>query len=214
MVLPFRFLTAWKALSYDAPRAIQTALNKAADISLSNVPTFSGKTCVIIDESGSMECGRVTGNDSIHPFDIAMMYGASLFKSNDGDVMLFSGSAWYEKWNPTDSVISLATKRSANGGWTRLGEAFKKLDKAYDRLIILSDMQTAGDANAEFNAYRKKFNCDPYVYSFDLTGYKASIMPQGKLIQIGGFSEQAFDVMAKTEIDKNALINEVRAIEL
>ena len=39
-------------------------------------------------------------------------------------------------------------------------------------------------------------------------------MPQGKLIQIGGFSEQAFDVMAKTEIDKNALVNEVRAIEL
>ena len=214
MVLPFRFLTAWKALSYDAPRAIQTALNKAADISLSNVPIFSGKTCVIIDESGSMECGRVTGNDSIHPFDIAMMYGASLFKSNDADVMLFSGSAWYEKWNPTDSVISLATKQEATGGWTRLGEAFKKLDKAYDRLIILSDMQTAGDANREFNAYRKKFNCDPYVYSFDLTGYKASIMPQGKLIQIGGFSEQAFDVMAKTEIDKNALINEVKAIEL
>ena len=108
----------------------------------------------------------------------------------------------------------MATNRSTNGGWTRLDEAFKKLDKAYDRLIILSDMQTAGDANAEFNAYRKKFNCDPYVYSFDLAGYKASIMPQGKLIQIGGFSEQAFDVMAKTEIDKNALINEVRAIEL
>ena len=214
MVLPFRFLTAWKALSYDAPRAIQIALNKAADISLSNVPTFSGKTCVIIDESGSMECGKVTGNDGIHPFDIAMMYGASLFKSNDADVMLFSGDAWYEKWNPADSVLSLATNKEANGGWTRLDRAFNKLDKVYDRIIVLSDMQTAGDANTEFNAYRKKFNYDPYVYSFDLTGYKATIMPQGKLIQIGGFSEQAFEVMQKTEIDKNALVNEVRAIEL
>lgn len=214
MVLPFRFLVAWKALPYDAPRKIQIALNKAADISLSNVPTFSGKTCVIIDESGSMECGRVTGNNSVHPFDVAMMYGASLFKSNDADVVLFSDSAWYEKWNPADSVLSLATNKEANGGCTRLDRAFSKLDKSYDRIIILSDMQTAGHANIAFNEYKKKFNCDPYVYSFDLTGYKATIMPQGKLIQIGGFSEQAFEVMQKTEIDKNALINEVRAIEL
>ena len=86
--------------------------------------------------------------------------------------------------------------------------------KTFDSKFSLDADIAAGDANREFNAYKKRFSCDPYVYSFDLTGYKASIMPQGKLIQIGGFSEQAFDVMAKTEIDKNALINEVRAIEL
>ena len=212
-VLPFRFLTAWKALPFDAPRKIQVALNKAADIAVSNVPEFKGKTCVIIDESGSMECGA-TGNNSITYFDIAMMYGASLFKSNDADVILFSESAWYEKWNPADSVISLATKRSANGGWTRLDRAFNKLDKAYDRIVVLSDMQTAGSANGTFDNYKRKYNCDPYVYSFDLSGYKASAFPEGKVIPIGGFSEQAFDVMQKTEIDKNALINEVRAIEL
>lgn len=212
-VLPFRFLTAWKALPFDAPRKIQIALNKAADIAVSNVPGFKGKTCVIIDESGSMECGA-TGNSNVTYFDIAMMYGASLFKSNDADVMLFSGSAWYEKWNPADSVISLATKRSANGGWTRLDEAFRKLDKAYDRIVVLSDMQTAGSANNAFNSYKREYKCDPYVYSFDLSGYRASAFPEGKVIPIGGFSEQAFDVMQKTEIDKNALVNEVRAIEL
>ena len=217
-VLPFRFLTAWKALPSDAPRKIQLALNKAADISVSNVPEFSGRTCVIIDESGSMD-SSLSGswNPSSYEityFDIAMMYGASLFKSNDSDVMLFSGDAWYEKWNPADSVISLATKHDANGGWTRLDEAFRKLDKAYDRIVVLSDMQTAGSANAAFNEYKRKFNCDPYVYSFDLSGYKAAAFPEGKTIQIGGFSEQAFDVMAKTEIDKEALVNEVRAIEI
>lgn len=220
MVLPFRFLTAWKALPADAPRKIQVALSKAADISLNNVPTFKGKTCVIIDESGSMTCSLSghsyynTSSDELTYFDVAMMYGAALFKSNDADVMLFSGDAWYEKFNPTDSVISIATSKNANGGWTRLDEAFKSLNKAYDRIVILSDMQTAGSANYEFENYKKKFKCDPYIYSFDLAGYKAGCFPQGKTIQIGGFSEKAFDVMQQTEVDKNALINEVKAIEL
>lgn len=213
MVLPFRFLTAWRALENDTPRSILTALNKAADISLSNVPKFDGKTCVIVDESGSMDC-YVTGNGSTSYFDIAMMYAAALYKSNDSDIVLFSGNAWYEKFNPTDSVLSIATKKESTGGWTRLDEAFKTLNKAYDRIIILSDMQTAGSANMALEKYKRKYECDPFIYSFDLSSYKASCFPQGKTILIGGFSDQAFDVMQKTEMDKNALINAVKEIEL
>lgn len=215
-VLPFRFLTAYKNTDAETPRNVKLALNKAADISLNNVPVFKGKTCVIIDESGSMECGYVTGNNSVTYFDVAMMYGASLFKSNDADIVLFSGGAWYYDINPADSLITLATTINANGGWTRLDTAFNTLNKAYDRLVILSDMQTAGSANVAFENYKAKFNCDPYVYSFDLSGYKATALPENnsKVIQIGGFSDQAFDVMQKAEIDKNALIEEVRKITL
>lgn len=214
MVLPFRYLTAWRNLESDAPRVIINALNKAAELSLKNVPVFSGKTCVVVDESGSMECDSVTGNGSVTPFDVAMMYAAALYKTNDADVMLFSGDAWYHKLNPADSILSLATSTSPNGGWTRLDEAFRTMNKAYDRIIVLSDFQTAGSANSALENYKKQYNCNPYIYSFDLVGYKAGTFPQGKTISIGGFSEQAFDVMQKTELDKNALINEVKSISL
>lgn len=210
-VLPFRYLVAWKNL-IKAPKCIMMALNKAAEISLSNVPKFSGKTCVIVDDSGSMSCGQVL--QSINYFTIAMMFAAVLYKSNDADLVLFSDNARYKNLNPADSVITLATSLHPYGGWTNLPSAFEVLDKKYDRIIILSDFQTMGSSNTALGAYKRKFHCDPFVYSFDLSGYRASALPQGKSIPISGFSENSFDVMEKTEIDKNALVNEIKAIQI
>jgi hypothetical protein len=66
----------------------------------------------------------------------------------------------------------------------------------------------------EFKEYKKKYNADPYIYSFDLGGYGTTQFPERNIFCITGFSEKILEVMKKLEIDKNILINEIKKIEI
>jgi hypothetical protein len=206
LVLPFRFSTAVKQIS---DTATVKAINKAADISLSNVPKFKGKTVIMQDVSSSME-GRT--------MEIAALFAAVLFKANEADVIQFESQAEYKKGlNPDDSVLSLAEKLELSTGGTNLNDAYRILNKPYDRIIILSDMQNWVEGETpdeEFRDYKKKFKADPYIYSFDLAGYGTLQFPERKVYALAGFSEKVFDVMRFLEEDKNAMINVIKAVEL
>ncbi len=206
LVLPFRFQTAMNEVSN---RTIKSALNKAIEISLSNVPKFDGKTLVVVDTSGSMQ-GR--------PMEIASLFAAILYKANDADIMRFDTSAGYYSLNPDDTVATLASKiRPDYWGGTAFKVIFPKADKAYDRVIILSDMQGwVGyyGPGKTFSNYKDKFNCNPFVYSFDLQGYGSLQFPEQNVFCLAGFSEKIFEVMKLLEEDRNALVNKIEAIEL
>lgn len=210
-VLPFRFYTATEALlPRSTDRRIVVAIQKAVDISLANVPKFEGKTLVVLDESGSM---------SGKPSEIGSLFAAALYKSNDADFMAFADYAQYGTFNPTDSVTTLARQMlSFNvGGGTNFHAIFNKIEKAYDRIIILSDMQGWVGYHAptsDFAQYKKKFNCSPHIYSFDLQGQGTLQFPENQVYALAGFSDKIFDIMKLLETDKNALINTIEAISL
>jgi hypothetical protein len=65
-----------------------------------------------------------------------------------------------------------------------------------------------------FEIYKKKYNCNPFIYSFDLQGYGTLQFPESKVFCLTGFSEKIFDIMKLLEQDKNALINEIEKIEI
>jgi hypothetical protein len=65
-----------------------------------------------------------------------------------------------------------------------------------------------------FENYKKRTNCNPIVYSFDLQGYGSLQFPQRNVYCLAGFSEKIFDVMKYLESDKNALINEITKISV
>lgn len=214
LVLPFRFDTAVKTLSEDGltDRKVITALSNALDISLSNVPVYNGKTLIVVDVSGSMQ-----GN----PLRIASLFASILFRSNnDAEVMLFSNNAKYlSSLNPQDSTITIARNivDASHPGGTNFHSIFLEANKAYDRVIILSDMQgwVGYDTPVrQFNGYCSKYKCNPFIYSFDLAGHGTLQMPQDKIFCIAGFSDKIFDAMKVMEQDKNALINEINKIEI
>ena len=66
----------------------------------------------------------------------------------------------------------------------------------------------------EFNEYKKKFNCNPYVYSWDLQGYSTLQFPEDKIFCLSGFSDKVFQIMSLLEEDKNALYNRINSIQL
>lgn len=214
LVLPFRFNIAYKLIDskFDDKnsRKVLQALDKALDISCNNVPKFNGDTLVVLDESGSM-----TGK----PSEIGSLFSAVLLKANNADFVKFASSAKYSKVNYSDSVLSITNNLldNFNGGGTNFPFIFTSLKRKYDRIIILSDMQgwmEDGAPSFEFNKYKQAFNCNPYIYSFNLNDYGSLMFPEEKVFCIGGWSEKIFDLMSLMEKGKNTLISEVEKIEL
>ena len=211
-VLPFRFTTAYDEISKlgssKEVRDVLVAINKALDISVCNVPKFDGDTLVVMDVSGSMS-GR--------PSEIASLFGAILAKVNNSDVMTFSTSANYKQYNPMDSVLTIRDGFRYAGGGTNLRDVFVKANKAYENIIILSDMQSFIGYDtplSQLNSYKSRFNCSPHIYSFDLAGLGTLQIPQNQIYCLAGFSDKAFDIMSLLKEDRNALVNQVHSISL
>ena len=210
-ILPFRYLTAYEEIqkhSEEKARAVLVALTQAVDISAENVPRFDGKTCVILDCSGSMQ-GK--------SHQIGSLFAASLIKANHCDLVFFGSQATHVQYNPMDSVTSLARAMPCSFGGTDFGSAFKILQHPYDRIIILSDMQGWQNDYAlkpSFAEYKRRFNIDPQLWSFDLAGHGTLQFPERNIYCIAGFSEKIFELMKKLCEDRHAMINEINSIQL
>ncbi len=222
-VFPFRYVTAIEAIKeissegYNKNRLFE-ALNKALEISLANIPIFEGKTLVVLDDSGSMTSTRLRDMVNKTPLFIGALFAAALYKSNDADLMCFSNDARYVHLNAGDSLQGIQEKlvKDARAAGTNFNAIFQTANKKYDRIIILSDMQGwigGGAPTKTFKEYRQKYGVNPYIFSFDLTGYGSLQFPDNKVFAVAGFSEKVFDMMRLLESDKQALVNEVKAVE-
>lgn len=225
LVLPFQYLTAMDALqeaAIEKPiatkliREVQKALNEALELALDNVPTFEGRTLIVLDDSGSMT--TVSGKKK-SPIEIGAIFAAVLYKSNDADLMRFSDDASYVSKYFSDAPMSIAKQlvESARSAGTNFHAIFQKANKRYDRVIILSDMQgwMGGNApKAEFEKYKQRYKVTPFIYSFDLQGYGSLQFPENKVFALAGFSDKIFDIMQLLETDRQALITAIEAVEL
>lgn len=210
LVLPFRFTTAFEEIQKlnagSQVRIALVALNKALDISVSNVPKFDGDSLVVLDVSGSM---------SGKPSQIGSLFAAVLIKSNNADFMVFSDNAAYKNVNPMDSTITIANSIKFSSGGTNFHSIFQRANKPYNRIIILSDMQGwigHDTPKADFAAYKKSTGANPFIYSFDLNGLGSMQFPEQNVYALAGFSEKVFDIMALLEQDRKALITEIKKI--
>jgi len=183
----------------------------SADKSLANVPSFDGRTLIAVDGSGSMQ-GR--------PLQIGSLFAAVLAKANKGaSVVVFSNDAEFVALNCRDSTLTLARQiaaRAPNGG-TNFHAIFQRAQCAYDRIVILSDMQgwIGHDApTVTFAAYKQRTGADSRVFSFDLAGYGTLQFPERNVFCLAGFSDKGLQTMRFLEEDKSALLREIEAIEL
>jgi hypothetical protein len=235
LVLPFRILVAYKVVQglgrsfrqraqskvvVSETALLADALSEALDLALVNVPDLPGRTLVALDRSGSMTTAinqRSFGETPVPIMvsDVGAIFAAALGKKG-ADLMTFHDSARYERFNRKDSVVSIAEGISKESGGTNFHSIFQTARAAYDRIIILSDMQawvgysTPADS---FKRYCQQHNCSPHVYCFNLASYGDTQFPAGKVYQLAGFSDKVFDTMALLETDRLALVNEINSIE-
>jgi len=225
-VLPFRFYTAYQQMSQvSGANKVLKALSTALDHSVGNLPEMPGKTLVVIDHSGSMD-SRMSGNSQATMFQTGALLGVSLAKSQDADLIYFGDTARYFTFNPADSILSIMMAlEEANrwGGATSVGHgtnfeaAFNTATKAYDRIVIFSDMQGwmgYRTPTTAFNAYKKRTGANPTVFSVDLAGYGTLQFPEDRVFCLAGFSEKTLELLPKLEVDKNALVHEIEEVEV
>lgn len=213
LVMPFQFMTAAEALKGTKADTVglRRALEKATELSLKNVPTFEGKTLLAVDVSGSMR-GR--------PLQIAALFAAVLFKSQkDAEVMLFDTSAKYVRLHPSDSLTTLTASilQAATGGGTDFRLIFRTARCAYDRIVVLSDMQAWVGGHtpaAAFAEYKRAYGCSPRVFSFDLNGHGTLQFPEAKVYALAGFSDAVLGTLKNLEQDPQALIHAIEQVEL
>lgn len=217
MVLPFRFWSAYKALMSDSNRRHRTsqalsAISRAADIALSNIPSFTGRTLVVLDVSSSMTYKNVQ--------ETAALFACSILKANPrADFITFDHVARYEAIDTSQGVINMARGVKFTGGGTDFRSIFGAADKPYDRMIIISDMQGwVGDDSPKLS-YDTYVDCRcggvrPYTYFFDLAGYGTTQLPEKNIIQMSGFSEKVFELMPLLEQAPDAILETIKSVEL
>lgn len=211
LVFPFQFLSAVEVLkqgNLQGAGKVMDALNQAIDLSLANVPKFEGNTLVALDSSGSM-AGR--------PQTIGSLFAAVLVKATGADLMVFSDDARYISLNRRDTTLTAAAGIPFAAGGTNFNVIFERANRAYDRIVILSDMQgwIGGGAPVQpFAAYQKRYAVAPRVYSFDLKGNGTLQFPQERVYCLSGWSDRVFEIMHKLDRDPEALVHEVESVPL
>ena len=218
-VFPYQLLAAFKNANEDVPQKLTNALQKAADASLENVPALTGSIKVLVDVSGSMsnpatgDRGSVTSK--MRCVDVAgLMAAAVMRKNDDAEIYPFDTKVHSHKLNPMDSIMTNAeTLARFGGGGTDCSGALAHLNNKKDKgdlVIYVSDNESWVDSTPnsyyasrgtktmeEWNKYKAR-NPKAKLVCIDITPNKTTQAHNREdILNIGGFSDQVFDVIAQ-----------------
>jgi 60 kDa SS-A/Ro ribonucleoprotein len=212
--LPFQLLVAYANVDQGVPGRIREALQDALDVALANVPEFEGKVYVLLDVSGSMHSpatGHRPGATSVvRCLDVAALVAAALVRKNPwAEVLPFNEEVVDVAINPRDSVLTNATKLAAlPQGGTNCSAPLRQLNRYRaegDLVIFVSDNESWVDAAAvghptkvmaQWSAFKGR-NPKARLACIDLQPNRTTqAQTRDDVLNVGGFSDQVFDVLA------------------
>ena len=184
LVFPYQIYSAYKSMDIYNP-AVVAALSDAFMIAVDNMPKLEGNTIIMLDVSGSMDTS-ISHNSKITIKEAGAVYAACIILSSENsDIVKFGTTAEKYNFNKNDNVFE-QIRRMQNTGrlgcGTNIGPAYDLINSAYDRIILISDMQIM-DNNRRwyywedtkngltcYQDYCKRHGRTP-IYSFDLGNY-------------------------------------------
>jgi 60 kDa SS-A/Ro ribonucleoprotein len=212
-VFPYQLLAAW-TMAMDVPRVVKDALEDAMEVAMANVPAIQGRIYVFPDTSGSMS-SPVTGHrkgatSKVSCLDVAALVTAALLRKNpDAEVLPFAEGIKHARLNPRDTVTTNAAALAAmGGGGTNCSAPLAELNRRRakgDLVVYVSDNQSWIDVRAgrgtatmqEWAQFRAR-NSEAKLVCINLQPYGTT---QGgdreDMLNVGGFSDQVFEVMAE-----------------
>jgi 60 kDa SS-A/Ro ribonucleoprotein len=215
-VFPYQLLVAYRMAeaNTDVPRAISEALQDAMEVAVENVPALRSTVFVCPDVSGSMN-SPVTGfrkgaTSRVRCIDVAALVTAAILRRNlRSEVLPFEHNLVQLRLNPRDSVMTNAEKLAAvGGGGTNCSAPLAALNARRvkgDLVIYVSDNQSWVDSGAgrgtavmqEWSKF-KAHNPDARLVCIDVQPYGTTqAAERADILNIGGFSDQVFEVIAE-----------------
>lgn len=184
MVYPYQIYSAYKNMGIRNPYVV-ASLDFAFKAAINNMPVLSGNTAIILDVSGSM-CSPISAKSNITICEAGAVYAACVaLKAEHCQIIKFATYAQEFKFNRVNLVfneIAKMTKEDGCGWGTNLAPAYHLLDKHYDRIMLISDMQimdnpasrfgweSERDAMSAYKDYCREYGITK-LYSFDLGNY-------------------------------------------
>jgi len=229
-VFPYQLLVAFLNAGTGLPAQVREALQDAMETAIGNVPEIDGKVVVCPDVSGSMQ-SPVTGyrkgaSSKVRCIDVAALVAAAFLRKNRGArVLPFEVGVVDIQLNPRDSVMTNATKLAKiGGGGTNCSAPLAKLnaEKATpDLVIFVSDNESWADPKAsrgtavmtEWEKLKIR-NPKARLVCIDLVPNTTAQAPDRKdIINIGGFSDTVFDLIAAFAAGADGSAHWIREIE-
>jgi 60 kDa SS-A/Ro ribonucleoprotein len=212
---PYQLLAAFLNVESTMPREITDALQDAMEIAVENVPELDGDVFVFPDVSGSMSGVSITGyrkgaTSKVRAIDVAALVAASVLRKNPhAEVIPFEQDVVSLRINGRDSVMTNATKlASIGGGGTNCSAPMALVNSRrtkVDLVIYVSDNESWVDArrHGATETMRqwtqiKARNPDAKMVCIDLAPNTTTQAAErvGDILNIGGFSDSVFDVIA------------------
>jgi 60 kDa SS-A/Ro ribonucleoprotein len=215
-VMPYQLLVAYgmAEANSDVPKVVCEALQDAMEIAIANVPSIEGQVYVCPDVSGSMS-SPLTGmrhgaTTAARCIDVAALVAAAVVRKNQrAEVLPFEHGVVKVQLNSRDSVMTNASKLAAiGGGGTNCSAPLKKLNSRQasgDLVIFISDYESWVDACGgvgtgmmrEWNVFQQR-NPNARLVCIDVQPYMTfQATKREDILNVGGFSDQVFDVVSQ-----------------
>lgn len=220
--LPFRFLSAYKAVAGVAGSRVFDALEDAVDASIENLPKLPGTTVIAVDTSGSM-ASKVSSKSEVSCVEIGMMIGMIANKMCENSIFYtFDTSIKKHAASARTGILYAVTHDACAVGGTDMFLPFKAMIQngvKADRIIVVSDNQCncgwycARTVQSIADEYRRVSRNDIWVHAIDLQGYGTQQFCGAKTNIIAGWSEKVLQFIPLAENGTGALQDAIMAYE-
>jgi 60 kDa SS-A/Ro ribonucleoprotein len=212
-VFPYQLLTAFQNCDAAVPQNVRDALQDAMELAIANVPRIEGTVAVCPDVSGSMASPvtghRASSTTSVRCIDVAALVAAAVVRKNPSTTVLpFEQSVVPVKLNARDTVMTNAGKlASIGGGGTNCSAPVHLLNKQNrnaDLVIFVSDNESWVDQGrgrgtalmGEWSKFRQR-NPQARLVCVDIQpNGTTQVAEREDILNIGGFSDQVFEVIS------------------
>lgn len=149
--LPFRYLSAYKAVKESSPGPVVDAIEECLKISLDNLPRFPGRLMALCDNSGSAWGTTTSSMGTAHMAEIANLTAVIAgTRADDGYIGIFGDRLQEVAVRKSASVLDQTREANTigqgigqateNGVWVFFDKAIRKKEH-WDHIFVFSDMQ-------------------------------------------------------------------------
>ena len=227
LIMPYQIDIAYEIVNNELnnnkyANLVKQALLDGYEKSVPNLASaLKGKTCVMVDCSGSMHWSHCLDKNNGLRTTVAEKAGllaATIAQATNADVVRFGSYAKFHTYDKSKNVFNLGQEISnPDMGGTDIGSAFNLITNArkkYDRIILISDNE-CNSHNCVSKCYANyvKFINSPYVYCIDLCSYgTTSVKNDGKVNYYFGYGYKMFDDISANEFNPSYHIDKVRKV--
>ena len=234
-VFPYQLMAAFTNTDEKIPGTVRDALQDAMEIAISNVPKIKGKVYVFPDVSGSMHSPatgyRKGATSKVRCIDVAALVAAAIVRRNpNAEVIPFSDAVVKCSLNARDSVMTNAEKlASLPSGGTNCSAPLYELNRRKaqgDLVVYVSDNESwvdsprygyfGGGASETMKQWAefKRRSPQARMVCIDIQPYATTqAQERADILNIGGFSDQVFDVIAEFAAGRLSADHWIGAIE-